>query len=87
MPDALPVTPTSLKMARLPRRTYCLLLTGARRIPELVPVARPRTHILIPFAGEATERGTSNENQQRTCGVQTAIGTISRLVKRKGQAK
>jgi hypothetical protein len=50
-----------------------------QKVPKPVPVARPRTHILIPFAGEATERGTSNENQQRRCGVQTAKGTILRL--------
>jgi hypothetical protein len=41
-------------------------LHARQKVLELVPVARPRTHILIPFAGEATERGTSNENQQRT---------------------
>lgn len=50
----------SPKTARLPRRTCCLLLTTPEG-PQASPDARPRTHILIPFAGEATEQETSDE--------------------------
>lgn len=84
--DAQPVTATTQR----PRDYQDEPITSSSRRQKdpqsQPPVARPRTHILIPFAGEATERGTSNRGP--TAHMQSADGDRDDLgvVIRKGQA-
>ena len=60
MPDALPVAPTAWRWRDYQDEP---IASSSRRQkdPQASPVAQPRTHILIPFAGEATEQETSNK--------------------------